>query len=241
MGVIMRNGVNYTRGDGSKTILIDKTITENGTYSASDDNADGYSEVTVDVASDVSGSLVMSQSGKDVITTKISIKVPSGIQFLQSTAFYGMDTLISVSLPDTLVSIGSSCFKSCRNLQEINLPNSITAIASEAFYSCSKIVSINLPNLLTSLPSEVFRYCTSLTSIDIPSGITSIGSSAFDSCISLMSITCRATIPPTLSNNNVFYNVPSACLIYVPSESVETYKSAQYWSARADYIQAISE
>lgn len=31
--------------------LIEKTITENGTYNASDDEADGYSSVTVDVAS----------------------------------------------------------------------------------------------------------------------------------------------------------------------------------------------
>lgn len=30
--------------------LIEKTITENNTYNASDDNADGYSKVTVDVA-----------------------------------------------------------------------------------------------------------------------------------------------------------------------------------------------
>lgn len=32
-------------------ILTTKTITENGTYNASDDNADGYSSVTVNVAS----------------------------------------------------------------------------------------------------------------------------------------------------------------------------------------------
>lgn len=31
-------------------VLVSKTITENGTYEASDDNADGYSQVTIDVA-----------------------------------------------------------------------------------------------------------------------------------------------------------------------------------------------
>lgn len=34
---------------GGSATLIDKTITENGTYLASEDNADGYSKVTVDV------------------------------------------------------------------------------------------------------------------------------------------------------------------------------------------------
>ena len=38
-----------TSSGGEKTVLITKNITENGTYNASDDNADGYSSVTVDV------------------------------------------------------------------------------------------------------------------------------------------------------------------------------------------------
>lgn len=55
--------------------LIEKTITENGTYDASDDEADGYSSVTVDVSSggggtdvifyDYDGTLVASYSAAD--------------------------------------------------------------------------------------------------------------------------------------------------------------------------------
>lgn len=37
-------------GGGGSATLIEKSITENGTYNASADNADGYSKVTVDVA-----------------------------------------------------------------------------------------------------------------------------------------------------------------------------------------------
>lgn len=36
-------------GGGSEPVLISKTITSNGTYDASDDNADGYSSVSVSV------------------------------------------------------------------------------------------------------------------------------------------------------------------------------------------------
>ena len=36
-------------GGGSAPALIEKEITENGTYTAADDNADGYSKVTVNV------------------------------------------------------------------------------------------------------------------------------------------------------------------------------------------------
>lgn len=41
---------NYTGGGGSAT-LIEKSITENGTYAATSDNADGYSQVVVNVES----------------------------------------------------------------------------------------------------------------------------------------------------------------------------------------------
>lgn len=39
-------------GSGGSATLISKSITQNGTYLATDDNADGYSEVTVDVESE---------------------------------------------------------------------------------------------------------------------------------------------------------------------------------------------
>ena len=38
-------------GGGSEPVLMEKTITENGTYFASDDSADGYSKVSVNVQS----------------------------------------------------------------------------------------------------------------------------------------------------------------------------------------------
>ena len=41
------------RNMGSIATLINKTITENGTYNANDDNADGYRQVNVSVASDI--------------------------------------------------------------------------------------------------------------------------------------------------------------------------------------------
>jgi hypothetical protein len=49
--------------------LISKTITTNGTYSAADDNADGYSEVTVNVSSGVSISEVENAYGTELIIT----------------------------------------------------------------------------------------------------------------------------------------------------------------------------
>ena len=46
----MANSIRIGGGGSGSATLITKTITQNGTYSAQDDNADGYSEVSVDVA-----------------------------------------------------------------------------------------------------------------------------------------------------------------------------------------------
>lgn len=58
---IILNGTTYFAsggGGGYTPTLITKTITENGTYSAEDDSADGYSEVTVDVPTPKGGNIV---------------------------------------------------------------------------------------------------------------------------------------------------------------------------------------
>ena len=41
--------LNLSGGGGGSAVLIDRTITSNGTFNAADDNADGYRSVTVDV------------------------------------------------------------------------------------------------------------------------------------------------------------------------------------------------
>ena len=42
-------GKSLSGGGGSEPVLVSKSITANGTYDPADDNADGYSSVTVDV------------------------------------------------------------------------------------------------------------------------------------------------------------------------------------------------
>jgi len=60
-------------GGGSSATLITKTITANGTYSASDDDADGYSEVTVNVPSSAASSWTkVAETSYQVSTTGTS-------------------------------------------------------------------------------------------------------------------------------------------------------------------------
>ena len=65
---------------GDQADLITKTITLNGTYSATDDNADGYSAVTVNVQNGASTSNVQNNYGTEVVVTSAPGVGPSATQ-----------------------------------------------------------------------------------------------------------------------------------------------------------------
>lgn len=167
-----------------------------------------------------------------------SIDIPDGTLNIGQSAFFGCNDLVSVSIPSTVRTIQQQAFTNCISLTEITIPEEITSIAYGLFQGCTSLITITIPSSVTLIGGSAFLNCTSLTEITIPSSVTEIGQSAFSSCTALTSITSLNTIPPTIKSGTLF-NVPSTCPIYVPTESVEAYKTAQYWSDRADYIQAI--
>lgn len=125
-----------------------------------------------------------------------------------------------------------------RTITNIDIPAGTTKIGNHAFYDCSGLTSVTIPDSVTSIGASAFSGCTGLTSATIGNSVTTIGNNAFNGCRGLSSITSLNTTPPTIQSNT-FTNVPATCPIYVPAESVETYKAADIWSTRAAYIQAI--
>ncbi|WP_019130672.1 hypothetical protein [Alistipes communis] len=67
-------------------------------------------------------------------------------------------------------------------------------------------------------------------------GIDEIGTDAFSNCSKLKEIYCTPTNPPTLDGNTVFSSIASNAVFYVPSASVNNYKTADEWKAYADQI-----
>lgn len=113
-----------------------------------------------------------------------------------------------------------------------------TSIGTYAFYECYSLTSIDIPNnSITSISDYAFYGCFRLTSVVIPDSVTSIGEYAFNDCSQLESFTVMATTPPSM--NGIFGGEMSTPTIYVPSESVETYKSTINWSSYASAIEPI--
>ena len=151
---------------------------------------------------------------------------------------YDYSAMTSAVIGDCVTSISSLAFSNCSGLTEVTIPNGVTSIGASAFYWCSSLTSVTIPNSVTSISYNAFQYCESLTSVTIPSGVTSIGQYAFRDCTSLTSITVNATTPPTLGM--YVFNDTNNCPIYVPSSSVNAYKTANRWSSYASRIQPIT-
>ena len=112
---------------------------------------------------------------------------------------------------------------------------------SDMFDSCSKLTSLDLSNFNTSNVTNMygmFHNCTSLVSLDLSNFDTSKVTNMvhmFDGCSKLNRIILNNTNPPSI--NEILPKLPTSANLYVPSESVEVYKTQ--WSNYSDRIFAI--
>lgn len=102
-------------------------------------------------------------------------------------------------------------------------------------FAGTNLTSIVVPDSAILIQDQACAYCSKLKSVHLGSGVTKIGVYAFANCSVLTEFTCEATTPPTLTAN-AFNGVLNNCLIYVPEESVDAYKKATNWAARAEHI-----
>ena len=171
-------------------------------------------------------------------SSALSAEIGTLCTSIGKNAFYEFWQLTSVIIPDSVTSIGESAFYLCDVLTSVTIPNTVTSIGDYAFSNCKILTSIVIPDSVTSIGTGAFISCEVLTSVTIGNGVTSIGERAFMGCDVLTSVTINATTPPVLGED-AFNNNSSERIIYVPSASVEAYKSAAGWSVYTDSIQAI--
>lgn len=138
-------------------------------------------------------------------------------------------------IPNSVTKIGDYAFSGCNSLiGRLTIPNSVTSIGNFAFYDCSGITNLCIPNSVTTINFSAFSGCSGLTGhLTIPNSVTYIGGESFRNCSGLSEVLILGAIPPSLG----YYTYENTtCSIYVIYESLETYKTATYWSDYEDRI-----
>lgn len=191
-----------------------------------------------------------------------SIDIPNSVTYIGQNAFYNCSGLTSITISEGVNYIGANAFSGCSNLEEIIVPDSVTTLGgTNIFANCSKLKKLTIGSGLTmdfkfnysilgsnNMDSNMTLYYNSsylyydmfsnskIKNVYLGPNVSQMRY-AFRDC-RFTNVTCYATTPPTInSESNIFNNYVTK--IYVPSESVDLYKSANHWSFFADKIQAI--
>lgn len=120
---------------------------------------------------------------------------------------------------------------------EFELFTGVTGI-NMAFQACTRLNTILLPPSLRTISSNSFRQASAIVELTLPAALTSVENYCLFQMTSLRKLTSLATTPPSVTTSN---ELPSACQIYVPASSVNSYKSATWWSNYASRINPIPE
>ena len=205
------------------SITIPDSVTTIGDYAFS--SCSSLSSITIPDSVTTIGDYAFSSCA-----SLTSITIPDSVTTIGDYAFSYCTRLTSASIPDRVTMIRAWTFSYCSSLTSVTIPDSVTTIGDCAFYKCSSLISVTIPDSVTTIGSWAFYDCISLTNVTIPDSVTTIGSWAFFNCASLTRVYCTAAVPPLLGNIYVFSGNSGGRIIYVPAASVESYKSAEYWS-----------
>lgn len=191
--------------------LQEKTITANGTYSASADY-DGFSKVVVEVES---GSAtepyieeIYDEDGNLIDANMV------GHTKIRDYAFYQSSKLGSIKLPDGVTNIEGYAFEYDKSLTLLKLPKELIKIGSAAFRGCTGLILTELPEKMVNIYSGTFQGCNSLVTMSFRKGIKNIYTHAFYSCKNLETVTFDGT--PEFIDGSAFKACTNLTTINVP-------------------------
>lgn len=217
--------------------LVEPTGTKTITANANDIDVTLYAKADVNVPNPSSGTLNITENGTYDVTEKASAEVNVADKSLPVLKSVIDRTVASIVIPDGTETVGRYIFSNCRSLESVTIPDSVVVIDGNAFEYCILLEEIVTRGVKT-VGANAFKSCTALKSVDFGEDTERLYENVFLSATSLESLVVRSQTPPTLSYNSLS-GVPNTLQIYVPSDSVNAYKSAQYWSDLALQIQAI--
>ena len=188
--------------------LQDKTIKENGTYTA-DSGYDGLGTVTVDIE----GGAVDHSMEDSLINGNYTAYTNERVTSVGAGTFAYHSRLTTVSFPK-VTSIDYRAFYSCTSLTTASFPQA-TTIGNYAFYWCSNLTTASFPKA-TIIGSDAFYNCYNLTSLYLTA-----------------SSVCKLSNSNVFTSTPIGGYSTSAGTygsIFVPASLMDAYKSATNWT-----------
>ena len=91
----------------------------------------------------------------------------SGVNTIESGAFYGCDELVNLEMSDTLTTIEGSAFCSCTSLKTVIFSDSVTTIADGSFTDYTGLESVTIGKGCTSVTASAFTRNVNLVKFDV--------------------------------------------------------------------------
>lgn len=171
----------------------------------------GIKKITINKEAIAFGNSLLSETPLDFLV------LPNGTKEVGYRAFFG-NMLRGISFPESMEDLSESDIFSGndRNLvfKILSIPPQVGALGASFLYGLGGITK----------------------PIYIPDSVLSIGSQAFKNCRSVAAFHFLSLVPPTLMSSDVFSDIGTSCVIYVPEEAVEAYQTATNWTTYADKI-----
>ena len=143
-------------------------------------------------------------------------------------------------------SIADHAFENCTALGTIQIPIRITNIGTGVFVGCTALRQIVIGDghenysvrdgmLMANSETKVVAS-TAKTNIVIPATVAEIDAEAFSNSMKLRQVAVQNSTPPYLSSTAFGETDCSRVTLYVPKESLSSYKSANVWNQFSDII-----
>lgn len=132
---------------------------------------------------------------------------------------------------------GQASFMDCTSLKKVE-GNGVIYVNC---YNCASLIcALNI----SADRNSRFARCTNFEYFTTPSGRNTLSenvsfwttsSGMYENCSKFLELVILATTPPSIGNSNFFRNSASGLKIYVPDNSVSSYKSASNYPAAKIY------
>lgn len=158
-GKYLDDDVEVTYYPPSSPSLGTKTITANGTYNASTDNLDGYSQVTANVPNTYSASDEGKVVSSGALVAQTSDTVTANDTY-DTTLINSLTVNVSGGGSDTLYELLTNTLTSYESDQTVD-------IKYGTFRDCTSLTSASFPNMTNNVKGMCFMNCTNLQTLNV--------------------------------------------------------------------------